>query len=77
MQKIEDYRAHSDECRSMANRARSPEVGAVTLPGLGLRTAQEDRSRAVGLKDLRDAPSRANDRAAASPRELTASWRSR
>jgi hypothetical protein len=25
MKKIEDYHAHAAECRSMANRARSPE----------------------------------------------------
>jgi len=24
MKKIEDYHAHADECRSMANRARTP-----------------------------------------------------
>jgi hypothetical protein len=31
MKEIEDYRAHSDECRSMANRARSPEDNAMLM----------------------------------------------
>jgi hypothetical protein len=31
MKKIEDYRAHSDECRSMADRARSPEDKAMLM----------------------------------------------
>jgi hypothetical protein len=31
MNKIEDYRAHADECRSMARRARSPEDKAMLM----------------------------------------------
>jgi hypothetical protein len=31
LHKIEDYRAHSDECRSMARRARSPEDKAMFM----------------------------------------------
>ena len=31
MKKIEDYRAHADECRLMADRARSPEEKAMLM----------------------------------------------
>jgi hypothetical protein len=31
MKKVEDYRAHADECRLMANRARSPEDKAMLM----------------------------------------------
>jgi hypothetical protein len=31
MKKLEDYRAHADECRAMANRARSPEDKAMLM----------------------------------------------
>jgi hypothetical protein len=31
MNKIEDYHAHAAECRSMANRARSPEDKAMLM----------------------------------------------
>jgi hypothetical protein len=31
MKKIEDYHAHAAECRSMANRARSPEDKAMLM----------------------------------------------
>lgn len=31
MKKVEDYRAHADECRIMANRARSPEDKAMLM----------------------------------------------
>jgi hypothetical protein len=31
MKKVEDYRAHAAECRSMANRGRSPEEKAMLL----------------------------------------------
>jgi hypothetical protein len=31
MKKVEDYRAHADECRSMANHARSPEDKAMLM----------------------------------------------
>jgi hypothetical protein len=31
MKKVEDYRAHAAECRSMANHARSPEDKAMLM----------------------------------------------
>jgi hypothetical protein len=31
MKKVEDYRAHADECRSLANRANSPEDKALLM----------------------------------------------
>ena len=31
MKKVEDYRAHAAECRSMADRARSPEDRAMLM----------------------------------------------
>jgi hypothetical protein len=69
MKKVEDYRQHADECRSLANRSRSPDERDMLLNMAGTwgLLAADRQAHIERLKRLADLESRtAGQRATAS-----------
>jgi hypothetical protein len=67
MTKVKDYRAHADGCRTMANRARSPEDKAMLMNMAATwESLAADRQKRMAEREIPDGGSLPIDRLNAS-----------